>query len=144
MPTHNSKAPTNTNGNVKPIAASTSGTATPIDTSETTFAGGKPDKKAYDAEQAKFKAEIDALQVQLVIDTIQIFSSEQAILIHWRQSTVRDKIGFATKSGPGNDRRNVLRAELDGIRDQQSSNKHTRGKLLDQIKAIQDNIQKKV
>ena len=84
MPAHNSKAPTNTNGNVKPIAASTSGTATPIDTSDslTTFAGGKPDKKAYDVEQAKFKAEIDTLQVQLVIDTIQIFSSEQPILIH--------------------------------------------------------------
>jgi len=58
-------------------------------------------------------------------------------------STVRDKIGFATKSGPGNDRRNVLRAELDSIRDQQSTNKHYRGKLLDQVKAIQDGIQKK-
>jgi hypothetical protein len=81
------------------------------------------------------------LQTQLVTD---IIASKTEILIHWRQSTVRDKIGFATKSGPGNDRRNVLRAELDSIRDQQSTNKHSRGKLLDQMKAIQDSIQKKV
>jgi len=114
--------------NEKSLAASSSGTATPViakDTSESlaTFAGGKPDKKAYEAEQAKIKTEIDTLQAQM--------------------TTVRDKIGFATKSGPGNDRRNALRAELDSIRDQQSTNKHARGKLLDQIKAIQDGIQKK-
>ncbi|KAF8812428.1 hypothetical protein BYT27DRAFT_6418422 [Phlegmacium glaucopus] len=128
MPAPNSKAPANSNGKFKSVTASTSGTATPVtskDTSDSlaTFAGGKPDKKVYDEEQAKIKVEIDTLQAQL--------------------STVRDKIGFATKSGPGNDRRNVLRAELDSIRDQQSTNKHARGKLLDQIKAIQDGIQKK-
>jgi len=127
MPAPNSKAPTNGNG--KPVIASSSGTATPVSAMEgpdpsPTFAGGRPDKKAYDAEQAKIKTEIDALQAQL--------------------SAVRDKIGFATKSGPGNDRRNVLRAELDSIRDQQSTNKHSRGKMLDQIKAIQDGISKKI
>ena len=50
-----------------------SGTATPVsvaDKKEATdvlsaFASGKPDKKAYDAEQDKIKAEIDALQVKL-------------------------------------------------------------------------------
>ncbi|KIM46179.1 hypothetical protein M413DRAFT_306128 [Hebeloma cylindrosporum] len=121
------------NGNVsKDKAASTSGTATPAttfaekDTSDhlAAFAGGKPDKKLYDTEQAKIKGEIDTLQAKL--------------------STVRDKITLATKSGPGNDRRNALRAELDGIREQQSTNKNSRGKQLDQIKAIQENIQKKI
>ena len=138
------------NGNAKLVAASTSGTATPVSSKDApdslpTVTGGKPDKKAYEADQAKIKAEIDVLQAQLVTDIISAcLLVSQRILTHWRQSTVRDKIGFATKSGPGNDRRNVLRAELDSIRDQQSTNKHSRGKLLDQIKAIQDGIQKKV
>jgi uncharacterized membrane protein YvbJ len=84
MSAPNSKAPTNSNGNSKHVAASTSGTATPVtskDTSESLliFAGGKPDKKAYDAEQAKIKAEIDILQTQLVID---IIPSKQGILIY--------------------------------------------------------------
>jgi hypothetical protein len=57
--------------------SSASGTATPVttttrDTSDSlaTFAGGKPDKKAYEAEQAKIKIEIDTLQAQLVTDMI--------------------------------------------------------------------------
>lgn len=137
------------NGNAKLVAGSTSGTATPASSKDASdplpVTGGKPEKKAYEADQAKIKAEIDALQAQLVTHILSAcLPVSQRILIHWRQSAVRDKIGFATKSGPGNDRRNVLRAELDSIRDQQSTNKHSRGKLLDQIKAIQDVIQKKV
>lgn len=54
--------------------ASSSGTATPVswaekdtlDVSIATLAGGKPDKKAYDAQQDAIKKEIDALQVKLV------------------------------------------------------------------------------
>ena len=54
---------------------STSGTPAPVATKDTsdslaTFAGGKPDKKAYEAEQAKIKIEIDTLQAQLVTDMI--------------------------------------------------------------------------
>lgn len=60
------------------------------------------------------------------------------------QSAVKEKIGLASKSGPGNDRRNTLRTELDGIRDTQMSNKTSRGKIIEQIKALQDGIQKKV
>ncbi|KAK0190914.1 hypothetical protein F5146DRAFT_1223725 [Armillaria mellea] len=85
---------------------------------------GKPDKKAYEAEQDRIKGEIDALQVKL--------------------SAVRDKISLTTKGGAGNERRNQLRSELDGIRSQQSSNKASRGKILDQLKAYQDSIQKKI
>lgn len=41
--------------------------APPVDTSDEAAAStGKPDKTAYDAEQAKFKSEIDALQAKLV------------------------------------------------------------------------------
>lgn len=67
--------------------------------------------------------------------------------MHWpivfSQSAVREKISLATKPS-GNDRRNALRAELDSIRDQQFSYKTSRGKVLDQLKALQDGIQKKV
>ncbi|KAF9485348.1 hypothetical protein BDN70DRAFT_890240 [Pholiota conissans] len=123
---------TTADGSAKGKGPSTSGTATPVsstvdkDTSEhfAAFAGGKPDKKLYDAEQNKLKSEIDALQLQL--------------------SAARDKIAFATKSGPGNDRKNALHAELDSIRDKQSSNKNSRDKLKDQIAALNEGIAKKV
>ncbi|KII95179.1 hypothetical protein PLICRDRAFT_34016 [Plicaturopsis crispa FD-325 SS-3] len=99
-----------------------------VDASEPTpspVAGsGRPDKALYDAEQEKIKAEIDGLQVKL--------------------SAVREKINLATKSGTGNDRRAVLRAELDSIRGQQSNNKNSRGKVIEQLKSLQDGIQKKV
>ena len=60
------------------------------------------------------------------------------------QSAVKDKISLATKPNAGNDRRSVLRAELDSIRGQQSENKVSRSKILDHIRSLQDNIQKKV
>lgn len=58
----------------KDRAASTSGTSTPAstftekDTSDhlAAFAGGKPDKKLFDVEQARIKGEIDTLQAKLV------------------------------------------------------------------------------
>ncbi|KAH7914348.1 hypothetical protein BJ138DRAFT_1133450 [Hygrophoropsis aurantiaca] len=87
---------------------------------------GRPDKATYDAEQEKIKSEIDSLQTKL--------------------AAVREKISLVTKSGsgPGNDKRTTLRAELDSIRGQQSTNKSSRGKILDQLKSIQDGIQKKI
>ena len=78
--------PANTppNGNAKLVAASTSGRATPVSSKEAsdslpTVTGGKPDKKAYEADQAKIKAEIDALQAQLVT---YIISACLRILTH--------------------------------------------------------------
>jgi hypothetical protein len=71
-----------TNG--KSTTASSSGRETPVTTKDTpeslpTLTGGKPDKKAYEAEQAKIKTEIDTLQTQLVTD---IIASKTEILIH--------------------------------------------------------------
>ncbi|KAF8897540.1 hypothetical protein BD779DRAFT_1667503 [Infundibulicybe gibba] len=117
MPAPKTKAVPSSNGTTskgKTSVASTNGTTTPVsavdkkDTSDqlqAALGGGRPDKKVYDVEQERIKSEIDALQAQL--------------------SAVRDKISLTTKSGPGNDRRTVLRAELD-------------------IKTLQDNIQKKI
>lgn len=118
----------------KPAKAtpSTSGTSTPVpkaDDVQEAIKGpatgsGRPDKAAYDAEQAQLKAQIDATQAKL--------------------NAVRDKINLATKPNSANDKRSQLRAELDSIRNQQGGNKAARGKVLDQLKALQDGIQKKV
>lgn len=60
------------------------------------------------------------------------------------QNAVREKISLASKGGNANPRRNELRSELDGLRNQQAGNKASRGKVLDQIKALQEGISKKV
>ncbi|CDO75614.1 hypothetical protein BN946_scf184858.g54 [Trametes cinnabarina] len=88
------------------------------------YGPGKPDKTLYDAEQNKIKAEIDAVQVKL--------------------TAVKEKIALTSRSGSGNERRNALKAELDSIRSHQSTNKLSRGKIHDQLKTIQDGIQKKI
>ncbi|TBU49564.1 hypothetical protein BD309DRAFT_909482 [Dichomitus squalens] len=89
-----------------------------------TYGPGKPDKALFDAEQNKIKAEIDALQAKL--------------------NAVRDKLALAGKGGPGTERQRELRAELDSIRGQQSNSKASRSKVIDQLKALQDGIQKKI
>ncbi|KAG9317288.1 hypothetical protein JVU11DRAFT_1484 [Chiua virens] len=92
----------------------------PLETDPTAkTSSGKPDRAAYDAEQDKLKSDIDILQ--------EWCSREDSLRQH----------AF------GNDRRNVLRAELDGIREQQSSYKSSREKVLDELKTLQDGIQKK-
>ncbi|KAG1754046.1 uncharacterized protein EDB91DRAFT_1077686 [Suillus paluster] len=103
------------------VPSSPAPSKTDLSTSAVT-GSGKPDKAAYDAEQERIRSEIDGLQTKL--------------------AAVREKISSATQSGTGNDKRTALKAELDGIRDQQSSNKLSRGKTLDQLKSIQDGIQK--
>lgn len=60
------------------------------------------------------------------------------------QNAVREKINLATQGNAGNEKRNKLKAELDGIREQQSSKKLNRGQLLEQVKSLQENLQKKV
>lgn len=62
---------------------------------------------------------------------------------HHTQSAVRDKINGVTKSA-GDERRIKLKAELDEIRHQQASGKSSRGKTLDQLKALNESIGKKV
>ncbi|RXW25302.1 hypothetical protein EST38_g619 [Candolleomyces aberdarensis] len=95
------------------------------DASIPTLAGGKPDKKAYEAQQNDIKKEIDALQVKL--------------------SATRDKISLATGGfGSSNDRRTELRAELDDIRRYQKDDKLSRGKVLNQLKAHQESLQKQI
>ncbi|PVF93723.1 hypothetical protein CPB86DRAFT_808843 [Serendipita vermifera] len=84
----------------------------------------KPDATAYHAQQEAYKKEIDDLQAKL--------------------NAVKEKINLAKGGGGGNERREALKAELDAIRGQQGSNKASRGKLLDQIQALQANMQNKI
>ncbi|KAF8655291.1 hypothetical protein AX16_003190 [Volvariella volvacea WC 439] len=126
-----SKAASNNKG--KPTKnASTNGTATPVaalekkDTLGITlleYTSGKPDKKLYDEEQDRIKTEISSAQNKL--------------------SEVKDKISSA-QSGGSNERKNELRKELEEVREQQGQHKVSRGKLHDQVKMLEDNIQKKV
>ncbi|KZT62977.1 hypothetical protein CALCODRAFT_489526 [Calocera cornea HHB12733] len=87
-------------------------------------AHGRPDQAAYNAEQEKYKAEIAAAQEQL--------------------NAVRQKLGGGGKDGPQAERRQALRKEQDGLRDQQAKIKDSRGKILSQIKASGDIITKKI
>jgi hypothetical protein len=57
---------------------------------------------------------------------------------------VKEKISLATKGGSGNEKRNALRSQLDDLRSQQSGNKTSRSKIFDQMKTLQEGIQKKV
>ncbi|KAJ7700098.1 hypothetical protein B0H17DRAFT_1048577 [Mycena rosella] len=131
MPPKSKQAPAD-GAAAKGKAPSTNGTTTPVstvdkkDTSDpaTATAAGRPDKKVFDAEQDRIKTDIDALQVKL--------------------SAVRDQISLTNKSGPGNDRRNALRAELDTIRGQQSNSKTSRTKIREQLDTLTEGITKKV
>ena len=57
---------------------------------------------------------------------------------------MKEKISLVTRGGQGNEKRNALRTQLDELRSQQSGNKASRNKIFEQIKTLQDGIQKKV
>ncbi|KAH9812133.1 hypothetical protein DFH28DRAFT_980204 [Melampsora americana] len=89
--------------------------------------GGRPDKVNYEREQSNLKVEIDTIQAKL--------------------AAIRAQIGDPKGGGGGNplqERRKKLRNELDGLREEQSKGKSSRGKLLDQIKAGNESIQRKI
>ncbi|OSX60401.1 hypothetical protein POSPLADRAFT_1148743 [Postia placenta MAD-698-R-SB12] len=114
------------NGNAAPNGKASPVTPTAVEAISEQFdfaayVTGKPEKSVYDQEQEKIKAQIDALQ-----------------------SAVKEKLGLTSKGDAGNDKRAALRAELDSLRGQQSNTKLNRSKVFDQLKAIQDGVQKKV
>ena len=59
------------------------------------------------------------------------------------QNAIKEKIG-QPRGDSGNDRKSQLRKELDEIRDQQSDSKLNRGKIIEELKALQEGVQKKV
>lgn len=61
-----------------------------------------------------------------------------------KQSALKDKIALTTKSGPGAERRNELKAELDQLRAQQGDGKTSRDKIVTQLKSINESVAQKV
>jgi septal ring factor EnvC (AmiA/AmiB activator) len=61
------------------------------------------------------------------------------------QEEIRKRLGGKDdKSSPANARRQELRDQLSSLRTEQASAKSSRGKILDQIKALNDGIATKV
>ncbi|GAA6030419.1 hypothetical protein JCM8097_009099 [Rhodosporidiobolus ruineniae] len=86
---------------------------------------GRPDKAAYDAEQDDLRRQIDALQA--------------------KQNDLRNKISAsAPKTSPEHERKLAVRKELDALRAEQAQKKGGRGKTLDQLKALQEALNKKI
>ncbi|BGP56760.1 hypothetical protein JCM8202_004466 [Rhodotorula sphaerocarpa] len=88
-------------------------------------AGGRPDKAKYDAEQDALRSQIDALQAKL--------------------NDLKNKISASSnRGGPDHERKVAIRKELDALRGEQARMKGGRGKTLDQLKNMQDAMNKKV
>ncbi|KAK4703567.1 hypothetical protein P7C70_g2653, partial [Phenoliferia sp. Uapishka_3] len=85
---------------------------------------GRPDKAAYDKEQDALRVEIDALQA--------------------KNNDVKNRIAATSGKGPNNDRKVQLRAELEALRGDQARIKGGRGKTMDQVKAMQEGLSKKI
>jgi uncharacterized coiled-coil DUF342 family protein len=113
-----------TNGTKKPKGPTATDGPTDATLKAPVVISSKPDKAVYEAEQQRIRAEIDLVQGNL--------------------NAVKEKISLVTKGGSGNETRNTLRAELEELRSQQSGNKASRGKIFDQMKTLQEGIQKKV
>lgn len=86
--------------------------------------GGKPDTKAHNEEMDRLRAEIEQVQKKV--------------------NAVRASLSGEGADTPAGQRRAALRAELDALRSQQSGRKGTRGKVFDELKALQDDIAAKV
>lgn len=60
-----------------------------------------------------------------------------------RQDAVRSRIQLSQSPG-GNDRRSQIKAEMDTLRTEQGSYKSSRQKTFDEMKRLQENVQKKI
>lgn len=73
-----------------------------------------------------------------------------SLLFLFLQNEIKNKIALATNSpasgsgSPDATRRSQLKAELDGLRGQQAETKGKRGKILDELKKVREDVGKKV
>ncbi|PWN47748.1 hypothetical protein IE53DRAFT_390106 [Violaceomyces palustris] len=90
------------------------------------LAGGKPDQADNTAKLDQISKDIEKTQKEV--------------------NAVRALLSGAgpSKDSPAGIRRAELRAELDELRNKQAGNKGARGKVLDDLKALQDGISKKI
>ncbi|KAK8849508.1 hypothetical protein IAR55_004842 [Kwoniella newhampshirensis] len=83
----------------------------------------KPDQAKYNAEQEAINKEIAALKVKL--------------------DAVRSRISLS-QSPQSNDRRSIIKAEMDSLRSEQAKFKGDRNKLFEEMKRLQENVAKKI
>ncbi|WWD20132.1 hypothetical protein CI109_104608 [Kwoniella shandongensis] len=83
----------------------------------------KPDQAKYNAEQEDINKEIAALKVKL--------------------DAVRSRIALS-QSPSSNDRRSIIKAEMDSLRSDQAKFKGDRNKLFEEMKRLQENVGKKI
>lgn len=117
------KASSPSSGTSTPTATAASATVSAVQIELAVWGSGKPEKSVYDAEQNKIKAEIDVVQARL--------------------NVVKDKLSGG-KGGPAQERRKQILDELAEIRNAQGNIKQNRDKVRDQLKNLQDGIQKKI
>ena len=87
--------------------------------------GGKPDPAAHNAEMDRIRSELDK--------------------VHGKMNAVKAALsGESAPDSPAGKRRAELRAELEQLRSQQAGHKGTRGKVFDEIKALQDDVGRRV
>ncbi|GAA5968357.1 hypothetical protein JCM8115_006528 [Rhodotorula mucilaginosa] len=92
---------------------------------EASSSNGRPDKAKYDAEQDDLRSQIDAVQAKL--------------------NDLKNKISASSnRGGPDHERKVAIRKELDTLRAEQARMKGGRGKTLDQLKNMQEAMNKKV
>ncbi|GAA5920936.1 hypothetical protein JCM1841_003631 [Sporobolomyces salmonicolor] len=90
-----------------------------------THQSGRPDKASYDTEQDDLRRQIDALQA--------------------KSNDIKNKIAASSNKGsPHHERKLALRKELDALRAEQAGLKGGRAKTLEQVKALQENLNKKI
>ncbi|PWN24895.1 hypothetical protein BDZ90DRAFT_234509 [Jaminaea rosea] len=122
------KASTNGSNGAAAASAATPAPAKSYNVTIAKMAGshGKPDKAHHDGEMDRLKKEIEKVQGEV--------------------NNVKSLLSGAGPSAntPQGQRRQKLRAELDELRGQQAGNKGARGKVLDELKALQEQTNKKV
>ncbi|GAA5879180.1 hypothetical protein JCM16303_001329 [Sporobolomyces ruberrimus] len=86
---------------------------------------GRPDKSAYDNEQNELRSQIDALQSKI--------------------NDIKNKISTTSvKGGPHHERKIELRKQLDEVRNEQQKMRGGRGKTVEQLSTMQEQLKKKI
>lgn len=81
---------------------------------------------------------------------LKLTSFPRSLLFPFLQNDIKNKIALATNSptsgsgSPDATRRSQLKAELDGLRGQQAESKGKRGKILDELKKVREDVGKRV
>ncbi|KAK4684157.1 hypothetical protein P7C73_g6042, partial [Tremellales sp. Uapishka_1] len=111
---------------LKPAGGKTNGNAAhaaPAPAADAEKRTGKPDQAKYNAEQDELNKEIAGVKSKL--------------------DAIRSRISLAQAPSSG-DRRSVLKGEMDALRSEQGKYKVDRGKIFDEMKRLQDGVQRKI